>query len=29
VRVRQWVLSLPFELRVPLAYRHGADPILT
>jgi hypothetical protein len=22
VRVRQWVLSLPFELRVPLAYRH-------
>lgn len=22
VRTRQWVLSLPFELRVPLAYRH-------
>jgi hypothetical protein len=22
VRVRQWVLSLPFALRVPLAYRH-------
>lgn len=22
VRVRQWVLSLPFELRVPLAYHH-------
>ena len=22
VRIRQWVLSLPFELRVPLAYHH-------
>lgn len=22
VRIRQWVLSLPFELRVPLAFRH-------
>ena len=22
VRTRQWVLSLPFELRVPLAYHH-------
>jgi hypothetical protein len=23
VRIRQWVLSLPFWLRVPLAYRHA------